>query len=154
MTGCSLLGGRRSTGRTRLRCLLALSTPARRLSASSRLLPARVAFFAGRVTRVLYLASWINLYRLICMPAIRSTVASAPGKALITGGYLVTERPNAGAVLTLDARFYAVIRSRPATFATDKISITSVSPQFQNSERTYQYSWNPRPQLEPEYAHL
>lgn len=85
------------------------------------------------------------------MAQLRSTVVSAPGKVLLTGGYLVTERPNAGAVLTLDARFYAVARSRPGSPARESISITSVSPQFRNSESAYQYTWNPRPQLLPEY---
>jgi hypothetical protein len=37
-------------------------------------------------------------------------VASAPGKVLIAGGYLVLERPNAGLVLSTTARFYAVVR--------------------------------------------
>lgn len=35
---------------------------------------------------------------------------SAPGKVLITGGYLILERPNRGLVLTLDARFYTTIQ--------------------------------------------
>lgn len=37
-------------------------------------------------------------------------MASAPGKVLIAGGYLVLERPNAGLVLSTTARFYAVVR--------------------------------------------
>lgn len=37
-------------------------------------------------------------------------VASAPGKVLITGGYLILERPNAGIVLSTNARFYAIVR--------------------------------------------
>ena len=40
----------------------------------------------------------------------RRRVASAPGKVLIAGGYLVLERPNAGLVLSTTARFYAVVR--------------------------------------------
>ena len=83
---------------------------------------------------------------------MRTTVASAPGKALVTGGYLVTERPNPGTVLTLDARFYAVIRSRPGAPDRHALPITSVSPQFRNSERGYQYLWNPQPRLQPECA--
>jgi len=35
---------------------------------------------------------------------------SAPGKVLMTGGYLVLERPNKGLVLTVDARFYTSIK--------------------------------------------
>ncbi|KAF3339311.1 putative phosphomevalonate kinase [Carex littledalei] len=37
-------------------------------------------------------------------------VVSAPGKVLLTGGYLVLERPNAGIVLSTTARFYAIVR--------------------------------------------
>ncbi|KAE9445983.1 hypothetical protein C3L33_22118, partial [Rhododendron williamsianum] len=37
-------------------------------------------------------------------------VASAPGKVLMTGGYLVLERPNEGVVLSTNARFYAIVK--------------------------------------------
>lgn len=37
-------------------------------------------------------------------------VASAPGKVLMTGGYLILERPNAGLVLSTNARFYAIVK--------------------------------------------
>ncbi|MFS7944178.1 putative phosphomevalonate kinase [Helianthus anomalus] len=39
-----------------------------------------------------------------------AVVASAPGKVLMTGGYLVLEKPNAGIVLSTNARFYAVLK--------------------------------------------
>ncbi|KAK7282588.1 hypothetical protein RIF29_11495 [Crotalaria pallida] len=39
-----------------------------------------------------------------------AVVASAPGKVLMTGGYLILERPNAGLVLSTNARFYAIIK--------------------------------------------
>ncbi|GJT14090.1 phosphomevalonate kinase, peroxisomal [Tanacetum coccineum] len=39
-----------------------------------------------------------------------AVIASAPGKVLITGGYLVLERPNAGIVLSTNARFYAIVK--------------------------------------------
>lgn len=38
------------------------------------------------------------------------SVASAPGKVLMTGGYLILERPNAGVVLSTNARFYAIVK--------------------------------------------
>lgn len=38
------------------------------------------------------------------------SVASAPGKVLMTGGYLILERPNAGLVLSTNARFYAIVK--------------------------------------------
>ncbi|XP_057830944.2 phosphomevalonate kinase, peroxisomal isoform X1 [Cryptomeria japonica] len=37
-------------------------------------------------------------------------VASAPGKVLITGAYLILEKPNPGVVLTTTARFYAIVK--------------------------------------------
>uniref|UniRef100_A0A5B6ZHL2 phosphomevalonate kinase n=1 Tax=Davidia involucrata TaxID=16924 RepID=A0A5B6ZHL2_DAVIN len=39
-----------------------------------------------------------------------TVVASAPGKVLMTGGYLILERPNAGIVLSTNARFYAIVK--------------------------------------------
>ncbi|KAK6947358.1 GHMP kinase, C-terminal domain [Dillenia turbinata] len=39
-----------------------------------------------------------------------AVVASAPGKVLLTGGYLILERPNAGVVLSTNARFYAIVK--------------------------------------------
>ncbi|XP_054775736.1 phosphomevalonate kinase, peroxisomal-like isoform X4 [Prosopis cineraria] len=36
--------------------------------------------------------------------------ASAPGKVLMTGGYLILERPNSGLVLSTNARFYAIVK--------------------------------------------
>lgn len=39
-----------------------------------------------------------------------AVVASAPGKVLITGAYLILEKPNPGIVLTTTARFYAIVK--------------------------------------------
>jgi len=39
-----------------------------------------------------------------------AVVVSAPGKVLITGAYLILERPNPGLVLTTTARFYAIVK--------------------------------------------
>lgn len=41
---------------------------------------------------------------------VMEVIASAPGKVLMTGGYLVLERPNAGLVLSTNARFYAIVK--------------------------------------------
>jgi hypothetical protein len=56
-------------------------------------------------------AGWI-LYR----------VVSAPGKVLITGAYLVLERPNAGLVLSTSARFYAIVKPIHSDVAPDSWS--------------------------------
>lgn len=39
-----------------------------------------------------------------------AVVTSAPGKVLLTGGYLILERPNPGLVLSTNARFYAIVK--------------------------------------------
>eukprot|EP00871_Galdieria_phlegrea_P005074 jgi/Galph1/5568/GphlegSOOS_G4212.1 len=58
--------------------------------------------------------------------------ASAPGKVLLVGGYLVLERPNVGLVVTTSARFQAVLEG--STFqhedATNQIELKIVSPQL------------------------
>lgn len=63
------------------------------------------------------------------------TVASAPGKVLLTGAYLVLERPNAGLVVSTSARFYAI--AKPISSTADEKSwawswadIVVVSPQL------------------------
>ncbi|CAN6313384.1 unnamed protein product [Urochloa humidicola] len=71
-------------------------------------------------------------------------VASAPGKVLIAGGYLVLERPNAGLVLSTTARFYAVVRplidSLPAdSWAWAWTDVKVSSPQL-SREATYKLS--------------
>ncbi|PUZ41893.1 hypothetical protein GQ55_9G540200 [Panicum hallii var. hallii] len=71
-------------------------------------------------------------------------VASAPGKVLIAGGYLVLERPNAGLVLSTTARFYAVVRpfrdSLPAdSWAWAWTDVKVASPQL-SREATYKLS--------------
>ncbi len=48
---------------------------------------------------------------------MHSTLASAPGKVLITGGYLVLEPRFTGLVLSVSARFYSRISSRTAVAA-------------------------------------
>ena len=45
------------------------------------------------------------------------TTASAPGKALIAGGYLVLERPNIGLVLASSARFFSTVAWKAAEAA-------------------------------------
>ncbi|PSR91606.1 Phosphomevalonate kinase, partial [Actinidia chinensis var. chinensis] len=69
-------------------------------------------------------------------------VASAPGKVLMTGGYLVLERPNAGIVLSTNARFYAIVKPlyeeiKPNSCAWTDVKLTS--PQM-SRETTYRLS--------------
>lgn len=63
------------------------------------------------------------------------TIASAPGKVLLAGGYLVLEQAFTGLVVGTSARFYTVIRpSSDSTAGT----ITVHSPQFDHASWTYQ----------------
>nr|WON00623.1 5-phospomevalonate kinase 1 [Atractylodes lancea] len=64
-----------------------------------------------------------------------AVIASAPGKVLITGGYLVLERPNAGIVLSTNARFYAIVKPlydelRPDSWAWSWTDLKLTSPQM------------------------
>lgn len=73
-----------------------------------------------------------------------SAVASAPGKVLITGGYLVLERPNAGIVLSTTARFYAIVKPiyeevLPESWAWSWGDVKLASPQL-SREASYKIS--------------
>ncbi|XP_043692329.1 phosphomevalonate kinase, peroxisomal-like isoform X2 [Telopea speciosissima] len=64
-----------------------------------------------------------------------AVVASAPGKVLMTGGYLILERPNAGLVLSTSARFYAIVKPiyevvSPHSWAWAWIDVKLTSPQL------------------------
>ncbi|CAA0835743.1 GHMP kinase family protein [Striga hermonthica] len=64
-----------------------------------------------------------------------SRVASAPGKVLMTGGYLILERPNAGIVLSTNARFYAIVKPlyedlKPDSWAWACSDVKLTSPQM------------------------
>ncbi|XP_078148227.1 GHMP kinase family protein isoform X1 [Carex rostrata] len=71
-------------------------------------------------------------------------VVSAPGKVLLTGGYLVLERPNAGIVLSTTARFYAIVRPiydeiMPDSWAWKWTDVKVTSPQLAR-EASYKLS--------------
>ncbi|CEG81497.1 hypothetical protein RMATCC62417_15694 [Rhizopus microsporus] len=59
-------------------------------------------------------------------------IASAPGKVLITGGYLVLEPEYTGTVIGTSSRFYTVIQPGANGL------ITVRSPQFDNANWTYE----------------
>ncbi|KAG6811902.1 hypothetical protein H0H92_005360 [Tricholoma furcatifolium] len=64
-----------------------------------------------------------------------STVVSAPGKVLVSGGYLVLDPKYSGTVVSTSSRFYTVIREDASRSAN---SIRVRSPQFTNA--TWDYS--------------
>jgi phosphomevalonate kinase len=75
-----------------------------------------------------------------------TTVASAPGKVLLAGGYLILDRPHAGTVVALDARFYSGVEfvafadQQALEAAAAGLVIEVHSPQFRD-ERRYVYRW-------------
>ncbi|KAI5656391.1 hypothetical protein M9H77_25184 [Catharanthus roseus] len=73
-----------------------------------------------------------------------AVVASAPGKVLMTGGYLILERPNAGIVLSTNARFYAIVKPiyeelKPESWAWAWTDVKLTSPQM-SRETMYKMS--------------
>ncbi|CAL9217032.1 unnamed protein product [Arabidopsis halleri] len=73
-----------------------------------------------------------------------AVVASAPGKVLMTGGYLVLDKPNAGLVLSTNARFYAIVKPineevKPESWAWQWTDVKLTSPQL-SRESMYKLS--------------
>lgn len=71
-------------------------------------------------------------------------VASSPGKVLITGGYLILERPNAGLVLSTNARFYSIVKPlyeeiKPQSWTWSWTDVKVSSPQL-SREASYKLS--------------
>ena len=73
-------------------------------------------------------------------------VCSAPGKVLVSGGYLILDRPKTGAVLALSARFYSSVRLIACRAA--QIEIDVFSPQFSDHRRYRFDASGPVPRLE------
>ncbi|KAL9645724.1 hypothetical protein ABK040_003456 [Willaertia magna] len=70
---------------------------------------------------------------------VKKTEISAPGKVLITGGYLVLDPSYTGLVLSTSSRFYTIINDIINTESNLVISLSS--PQF-HFQRTYQFIQN------------
>lgn len=64
------------------------------------------------------------------------TIASAPGKVLVTGGYLVLDQQYTGLVIGTSARFYTVIRTVGGGETQGTIKVRS--PQF--DQATWEYT--------------
>ncbi|KAL0076953.1 Phosphomevalonate kinase [Phycomyces blakesleeanus] len=71
------------------------------------------------------------------------TIASAPGKVLLTGGYLVLEQQFQGLVVGTSARFYTIITP------SDEPGIQVRSPQFDGGNWHYTLTVQPDFQLTP-----
>jgi len=64
---------------------------------------------------------------------------SAPGKALLAGGYLVLDREYTGLVFGLDARIHVVIQPLPTSSGVALSEIIVKSPQFKSANWEYGY---------------
>jgi phosphomevalonate kinase len=73
------------------------------------------------------------------------TAASAPGKVLLSGGYLVVDRAHTGLVFGLSARIHVVVEDLDPPAYTSNTNTNSVevlvkSPQFDGAEWQYECS--------------
>lgn len=68
----------------------------------------------------------------------RVIIASAPGKVLVTGGYLVLDQKYTGLVIGTSARFYTIIHNKKKN--TEQENITVRSPQFKQADWQYKVS--------------
>lgn len=75
---------------------------------------------------------------------VETTIVSAPGKVLITGGYLVLDPAYDGTVLATSSRFYTVLSS-PGSVPRNAIRVRS--PQFLNAEWNYDLRSEPEGDL-------
>ncbi|KAI9141427.1 ribosomal protein S5 domain 2-type protein, partial [Paraphysoderma sedebokerense] len=79
-----------------------------------------------------------------------STAVSAPGKVLVTGGYLVLDREYSGIVIATSSRFYCIIQTSQetpsvksaATLSDITFKIRLTSPQFLDPPREYEVKIN------------
>lgn len=72
-----------------------------------------------------------------------STAVSAPGKVLLAGGYLVTDRDYTGLVFGLDARINVVAQRIPTSQGVQLSEIVVESPQFVGGTWRYGYHLAP-----------
>ena len=74
-----------------------------------------------------------------------SVTVSAPGKALVAGGYLVLEHPNVGVVVSCTSRFYTTVKTLEGS-AADKIAKGEVQIRVESTQFYvyFEYSYNVR----------
>lgn len=68
-----------------------------------------------------------------------SVVASAPGKVLLAGGYLVLDRNHTGLVFGLNARIHVHVKTLPTSPGLSLSEVIVRSPQFREAEWRYSY---------------
>lgn len=72
-----------------------------------------------------------------------TSAVSAPGKVLLAGGYLVTDRRYTGLVFGLDARINVVAQGIPTSQGVQLTEIVVDSPQFVGGSWRYGYHLAP-----------
>lgn len=72
-----------------------------------------------------------------------TSAVSAPGKVLLAGGYLVTDRDYTGLVFGLDARISIVAQGIPTSQGVQLTEIVVESPQFVGGSWRYGYHLAP-----------
>lgn len=79
------------------------------------------------------------------MSASEKTVSavSAPGKVLLAGGYLVTDRDYTGLVFGLNARINVIAQDIPTIQGVQLTEIVVESPQFLHGQWRYGYHLAP-----------
>lgn len=70
---------------------------------------------------------------------VSEVAVSAPGKVLLTGGYLVLDRNYTGLVFGLDARIHVHVQGLPLSEDSSPPEIAVQSPQFRDAEWRYEY---------------
>lgn len=68
-----------------------------------------------------------------------AATASAPGKVLLAGGYLVLDRKHTGLVFGLDARIHVHVKTLPTSPGVSLNEIIVRSPQFREAGWRYGY---------------
>jgi phosphomevalonate kinase len=73
------------------------------------------------------------------MSVASSTAVSAPGKVLLTGGYLVLDQEYTGLVFGLDARIHVLVKPLSTESGDVRQEIVVRSPQFKSAVWEYGY---------------
>lgn len=69
-----------------------------------------------------------------------TTIVSAPGKVLLTGGYLVLDPAYSGLVIATSSRFYSIVRTQPSAAADTKSAPKIVVKALQFNDAVWKYS--------------
>ena len=69
----------------------------------------------------------------------RFAAASAPGKVLLAGGYLVTDTAHTGLVFGLSARMHVCVQELRSSPGVGLNEVIVRSPQFRGAEWRYRY---------------